>query len=134
MDQPQLNGGGLRLAILDPNAQVRTALERRLTEDDRVAAVASAGIDSIDALGLIADQDPHVVLIDPRGNGGTELLAALLQRRLESRRFIIAVHVSYRDAAEEAALLSVGCSLYLLKGLRSRTLVDTLLSALSVAG
>jgi DNA-binding NarL/FixJ family response regulator len=120
----------LRIAIFDDNTDVRDGLERRLAQDARVTAVASAAASDVDSMArLITQLGPTVVLIDP-GRGGTDgpALRTLLTLRRDGA-FVIALHVAHANEVERRSASAAGCDLHVLKGLRTTALVDLLADA-----
>jgi DNA-binding NarL/FixJ family response regulator len=118
----------IRLAVLDCNAVVREALRRRLVVDSRVSDVVVEGAcDRAAVAHLLDSAQPHAVLIDPRAaNRAAPKLPELLALREGRPYFVIGVHVTQYDPAEERAALAAGCDLYLLKGHKTALLIDRL--------
>lgn len=121
---------GLRIAVIDANAQVRSALERRLGEDPRVADVLALD-HSPETLTSIRNHDPHVVLIDPRApetDPDDFVLPVALQKPAGVPSYVVVVHVTYHSVAEELAAKMAGADLYCLKGLKTPVLIDLLMA------
>lgn len=123
------SSGGLRIAIIDSNADVRRALERRLREDPRVGCVSA-----FDYAPGVAERarayQPHAILIDPRLPGGASSSATMpeaFEQRRPERAYVVVVHVSFHRAAEESAMKAAGADVYCLKGMPASTLVGLLI-------
>jgi DNA-binding NarL/FixJ family response regulator len=121
---------GLRLLVLDANAEVRSALQRALSLEPAVGDVfVPQGVRVDELAPVLATHDPHAVLIDPRGM--PDVFAKLLSLRRQSNSFVVVAHVAWVDLAEEAEALTAGCALYCLKGMRSRELVRRISEAVA---
>ena len=119
---------GLRIAIVDSNPDVRRALERRLREDPRVACVSAFDYDP-DVGDRVRAYRPHAILIDPRLPEDASLtmpVSDLFEQRPSERQYVVVAHVSYHQAAEEAAMKAAGADVYCLKGMPISTLVGLL--------
>lgn len=116
----------IRCAVFDCNDAVREALRRRLAADPRIAAVSVEGSPKeTEVARIVQSMMPDAVLIDGHtGRGLRSTLAVLLCLRRTLPYFVIAAHVARQNDDEERALLASGCDLYLLKGLRTKQLID----------
>lgn len=121
----------LRILILDDNVRVRDALARRLTDDPGVEKAAAVDMSTVTSVpSIIAEHDPHVVLIDPRGGDRSrDVLDEVMRERSRTERFVVAVHVSYRDELEESSLGGGTPALYVLKGMKTGDLLARLMIA-----
>jgi hypothetical protein len=121
--------GGLRIAVIDGNEVVRSALVRRLGEDARVASVMP--IAPCDFTPRCLDAfDAHVVLIDPRSEAASGgLLAAVAGDPGKERGYAVIVHVAYYRVGDDEAAQALGVDLYCLKGLKAPELVDRMIEA-----
>ncbi len=117
---------GLRVVVIDSNASVRDALDRRLRDDYRVASVLAVD-QTEETIPLVLAYDPHVVLIDPRvpeREPEEFKTPPVLQRPSETPTYVVVIHVSYHIVTEELAAKAAGADLYCLKGLKISVLVD----------
>ena len=70
------------------------------------------------------------MLIDPRGGDRSrDVLDEVIRERSRTERFVVAVHVSYRDELEESSLGGGTPALYVLKGMKTGDLLTRLIIA-----
>lgn len=114
----------IRVLIVDDHELVRTGIKRLLedTRDIRVIAEASTGEE---ALGLVREHRPDVVLMDVNmpGIGGLEATRKLIQSHPELRVIVVTIHV---DEPYPTRLLEAGASGYLTKGCAVDEIVDAI--------
>ena len=114
----------IRVLIVDDHELVRTGIKRILedTRDIRVVAEASTGEE---ALGLVREHQPDVVLMDVNmpGIGGLEATRKLIQSHPELRVIVVTIHV---DEPYPTRLLEAGASGYLTKGCAVDEIVDAI--------
>lgn len=112
----------VRLVLVDDHEMVIEGLRAMLTAfSDRVEVVGQA-INAEQALAVVADTDPDIVLCDVRmrGESGLDLCLALRERDPECRVVMLSV---YDDEQYLYEALRVGASGYLLKSISSDDLV-----------
>lgn len=104
----------IKLLLVDDHDLVRTAIARMLSDisDLQVLGQASSGEQ---AYSMLADLEPHVVLMDIRmpGIGGLEATRKIKQRFPEVKVLALS---AYADAPFPTRLLQAGASGYLTKG------------------
>jgi DNA-binding NarL/FixJ family response regulator len=115
----------VRVLILENHELVRHALEARLGDAPGLEVVRSSG-----AYDHAAQQaralHPEVVLLEVKAATGLE---ALRQLRRAAPSAAVVVLTSYPDSREEAQVLSLGASAYLLKSLDTQALVRQIQAA-----
>ncbi|OBH15995.1 response regulator transcription factor [Mycolicibacter terrae] len=112
----------VRLVLVDDHEMVIEGLRAMLTAfADRIEVVGQA-INAEQALAVVADTDPDIVLCDVRmrGESGLDLCLALRERDPERRVVMLSV---YDDEQYLFEALRVGASGYLLKSISSDDLV-----------
>ncbi|ORW68223.1 LuxR family transcriptional regulator [Mycolicibacter senuensis] len=112
----------VRLVLVDDHEMVIEGLRAMLTAfSDRIEVVGQA-ISADQALAVVADTDPDVVLCDVRmrGESGLDLCLALRERDPERKIVMLSV---YDDEQYLFEALRVGASGYLLKSISSDDLV-----------
>ncbi|NDJ89186.1 response regulator [Mycolicibacter kumamotonensis] len=112
----------VRLVLVDDHEMVIEGLRAMLTAfSDRVEVVGQA-INAEQAMAVIAETDPDIVLCDVRmrGESGLDLCLALRERDPECRVVMLSV---YDDEQYLYEALRVGASGYLLKSISSDDLV-----------
>ena len=126
-EQPHIRS--LTLVVVDDHDHARDALVRRLDSDGRIQVVgATASVD--DAVRLVRDHAPHIVLIDTRREDGRGLDVVLaLASEPEALRPLVVVHNAFFDADAWSAARLAGATLWLLKSID----VDALFRQLSEA-
>lgn len=115
----------VRLVLVDDHEMVIEGLRAMLTAFfDRIEVVGQA-INAEQALAVIADTDPDIVLCDVRmrGESGLDLCLALRERDPDRRVVMLSV---YDDEQYLFEALRVGASGYLLKSISSDDLVHQL--------
>ena len=115
----------VKLLIVDNHAQVREALERRLSTAVGLEIIGSTGSYE-DALRKAIAFTPDVVLLETKAQDGLETLHTLCQLLTESA---IIVLTSYPDSREEDEVRAMGASRYLLKTLDTRALIHEIRTA-----
>ncbi|RAV01597.1 response regulator [Mycolicibacter senuensis] len=112
----------VRLVLVDDHEMVIEGLRAMLTAfSDRIEVVGQA-ISAEQALAVVADTDPDIVLCDVRmrGESGLDLCLALRERDPERKIVMLSV---YDDEQYLFEALRVGASGYLLKSISSDDLV-----------
>lgn len=112
----------VRLVLVDDHEMVIEGLRAMLTAfNDRIEVVGQA-INAEQALSVVADTDPDIVLCDVRmrGESGLDLCLALRERDPERKIVMLSV---YDDEQYLFEALRVGASGYLLKSISSDDLV-----------
>ncbi|MGV0906568.1 response regulator [Mycolicibacter sinensis] len=112
----------VRLVLVDDHEMVIEGLRAMLTAfSDRIEVVGQA-ISAEQALAVVADTDPDIVLCDVRmrGESGLDLCLALREREPERKVVMLSV---YDDEQYLFEALRVGASGYLLKSISSDDLV-----------
>ncbi|BBX13698.1 MULTISPECIES: response regulator [Mycobacteriaceae] len=112
----------VRLVLVDDHEMVIEGLRAMLTAfSDRIEVVGQA-ISAEQALAVVADTDPDIVLCDVRmrGESGLDLCLALRERDPERKVVMLSV---YDDEQYLFEALRVGASGYLLKSISSDDLV-----------
>ncbi|AEF37296.1 nitrate/nitrite response regulator protein NarL [Mycolicibacter sinensis] len=112
----------MRLVLVDDHEMVIEGLRAMLTAfSDRIEVVGQA-ISAEQALAVVADTDPDIVLCDVRmrGESGLDLCLALREREPERKVVMLSV---YDDEQYLFEALRVGASGYLLKSISSDDLV-----------
>lgn len=109
----ETSGGGLRVLLVDEHEVLRNGLRASLGSESNLSVVgAAASID--EALALVAQQDPQLIISDlaVAGRPVTELLAALAAAHSAARVLVLS------SQAEEPMMrlaMSAGARAYLLK-------------------
>jgi CheY-like chemotaxis protein len=113
-----------QVLIVDDNSQLRQLLRALLQSDGRFEVVDEAA-DGIDALRLVDELDPELVLLDLSmpGMDGIEVLERLAEREDPP---ITVVLSGYTDEALRAQVLEAGATLCLEKGLDFTELTERL--------
>lgn len=119
----------LRLILIDDHDSARSALERRLAADARVAVVASTAR-LPEALSAIARHAPHAALIDHRRQDGDGLyIVAQVDAVPRSHRPLVALHSAFLDTAEWMRARQAGADDWFLKQIGAEALVERLVEA-----
>ncbi len=115
-----------QVLIVDDNAQLRRLLFVLLQSDGRFEVVGEAG-DGIEALHLIDELDPELVLLDLSmpGMDGLEILQRLAEREHPPLSVVLS---GYIDHALREQVLAAGAVACLEKGLDFTELTDQLAS------
>jgi DNA-binding NarL/FixJ family response regulator len=103
----------IRVVLVDDHALVRHGLEQLLQGADGIEVVGTAG-DGSEALGLVAETSPDVVLMDLQmpGVDGVTATRQILESYPDTR---VVVLTSFSDSGRIIAALDVGAVGYLLK-------------------
>lgn len=112
----------IRVVVVDDHPVVRDGLAGMLAADDSLAVVGAAA-DGREALAVVADVDPDVVLMDLRMPGGDGLDAITELRRRSHDRPRILVLTTYDTDRDIRSALAAGADGYLLKDTRREDLV-----------
>jgi DNA-binding NarL/FixJ family response regulator len=120
-----LTQGPLTLVIVDDHQMVLDGLKAMLRPYREHAVVIGESSDPQEALRLVAEMKPDVVLLDVRlrGSSGLDLCAEILQVRPECKVVFLTV---YDDEQYLFQALRVGAAGFLLKRIRGGELVDYL--------
>lgn len=111
----------IRVAVVDDQTLVRQGIRSLLSLSDEIAVVAEAG-DGTEALAVIAEHRPAVVLLDLRmpGMDGIATLEALRERGVEVPVLVL---TTFDDAELVLRALQAGARGYLLKDVTLEQLV-----------
>jgi len=122
--------GTLLLAVVDADPGIRAGLARYLDGVPGLSVVALAG-DAAEALRVIAERQPEVVVVDPRGlSGGAELVSQLLGSTAAPR---VVVLTTVLTAEAQATLAAAGVRATLLKHIDGAALIGAIRSAAPTA-
>lgn len=118
-------GGPLRVVIVDDHQMVIEGLKAMLSPFAARVMVVGEALGADDALGVIAELKPDIVLSDIRmqGSSGLDLCRSVRERDPERKVILLSV---YDDEQYLFQALRVGASGYLLKGIGSDELVRQL--------
>ena len=106
--------------VVDPNDGTRRGLCRRLGQEPGLAVIGEAP-ETAQALGMVADGHPDVVVLDPRGTGGG---AGLVERmRAAAPHAGIVVLTAYVTGEERSELTRAGAHAVLVKEIDSESLI-----------
>jgi DNA-binding NarL/FixJ family response regulator len=122
----------IRTAIVDDAADIRMLVHLQLDRDSRFAVVGEAG-DGIEALALIEQEDPDLVLLDLAmpNMDGLEVLEELHRRRWTRP---VVVFSGFASAAMIDRAMALGAAAYLKKGLDIGEIPELLARAFADAG
>jgi DNA-binding NarL/FixJ family response regulator len=115
----------VRVVVADDDASLRLLLRLTLQQDTRLVVVGEAA-DGMQAIALVEDHDPDLLLLDlsmPLMDG-LEVLQALGRRP----RPVVAVLTGFDDRELEAQVLRAGAAVFLTKGAVFDELSDRLLA------
>ena len=116
----------LLLGVVDADPETRAGLARYLGGVPGLSVVALAG-DAAEALRVVADQRPDVVVVDPRGlSDGVTLVSQLVASTAAPR---VVVLTTVLTAEGRAALVAAGVWTMLLKDIDGASLVGAIRSA-----
>jgi len=103
----------ITVALVDDHAMVRQALSSVLSDDETIEIVAHGG-SRADALRIVAESTPRVLVLDYHLPDGTalEVLEALDRRGLETKALVLTVHGSSQYAVRA---LEAGAQGFLVK-------------------
>ena len=114
---------GESILIVDDNA-MNLKLARVLLRNEGYD-VRTAG-DAAEALGVLVDFRPHLILMDIQLPGMDGLtLTRMLKARPDHRKTIIVALTAYAMKGDEDRLLAAGCDGYVSKPIDTRTFPDT---------
>lgn len=119
--------GSIRVAIVDDHKLVRQGLEAVLSSADDVAIVGQAS-DGLDAVAVVADSEPDVVLMDLQlpTLSGLEATREILAARPETA---VVVLTMFEDDDTVHAAIAAGAVGYLLKGADGEDILAAVRSA-----
>ena len=117
--------GPLRVVIIDDHQMVLDGLRAMLSAYQGDVQIVGEACEPEDAIALVADLEPDIVLLDVRlhGNSGLDLCSAILRRRPECKVVFLTV---YDDEQYLYQALRAGASGYLLKRVTGEELVRSL--------
>jgi len=116
----------IRVLIADDHAIVRSGIRLLLEAQDDLEVVGEAA-DGVEALRLVRDVDPDVVLLDLSmpGPGGTRVIAAIRQQAPRTRVLVVTMH---EEAAYVRSALDAGAAGYVVKHVDGNALVAAIRS------
>jgi two-component system response regulator DegU len=117
-------GSPVRVLLADDNVQFRFALRRLLERDPEISVVAEAS-DGGEALQMVGEHEPDVVLMDISMPGLDGLEATFELKSRFPDLTVLMLSVGDKDQ-EIAAGLASGASEYLLKGTPASEIVDAI--------
>ena len=117
-------GSPARVLLADDNVQFRFALRRLLERDPEISVVAEAS-DGGEALQMVGEHEPDVVLMDISMPGLDGLEATFELKSRFPDLTVLMLSVGDKDQ-EIAAGLASGASEYLLKGTPASEIVDAI--------
>jgi DNA-binding NarL/FixJ family response regulator len=122
MTDPAAAPAPLRVLVVDPDDRVRESLAALLKIGHRCLVVGSAGTVD-DAVRLVGDTAPDVVVVDPRipGPDGGGAIIARIRAAAPSARILVLI---WSDPADEAP----GADAYARKTFRSQELIEAVVS------
>lgn len=118
----------MRLAVVDADPETRAGLARYLGGVAGLSVVALTG-DVAEALRVVADERPDVVVMDPRGLGGGAALVSRLAASAAAPRVVVLTTVLTADA--RAALVAAGVRTMLLKDIDGTSLIGAIRGAVT---
>ena len=118
--------------VVDVNDGTRRGLCRRLGQEPGLAVIGEA-TEAVEALGMVADGQPDVVVLDPRGMAATgdQLVKRL---RAVSPDAGIVVLTAYVTGVERSELTRAGAHAVVVKEIDSESLVRTIRTVAARAG
>lgn len=117
--------------VVDANDGTRRGLCRRLGQEPGIAVIGEA-TEAVEALGMVADGQPDVVVLDPRGTGGG---AGLVERmRAAAPDAGIVVLTAYVTEEERSELTRAGAHAVVVKEIDSESLVRTIRTVVTRSG
>jgi len=118
--------------VVDVNDGTRRGLCRRLGQEPGLAVIGEA-TEAVEALGMVADGQPDVVVLDPRAIGGAG--AELVERmRAVAPDAGIVVLTAYVTGVEQSELTRAGAGAVVVKEIDSESLVRTIRTVAARAG
>ena len=114
-----------RLLIVDDHQMVLDGLRAMLSAYQGSVQIVGEACEPEDAIALVADFEPDIVLLDVRlhGSSGLDLCSAILRRRPQCKVVFLTV---YDDEQYLYQALRIGASGFLLKRVRGMELVEYL--------
>jgi two-component system nitrate/nitrite response regulator NarL len=124
--------GTITVIVVDANDGTRRGLVRRLRQEPGLAVIGEA-TDAVEALGMVADGQPDVVVLDPRaiGGAGAELVARM---RAVAPDAGIVVLTAYVTGVERSELTRAGAGAVVVKEIDSESLVRTIRTVAARSG
>ena len=110
--------------VVDTNDGTRRGLCRRLGQEPGLVVIGEA-TEAVEALGMVADRQPDVVVLDPRGMrcAGAELVERMRGAAPDAG---IVVLTAYVTEGERSALTRAGAHALVVKEIDSESLVRTI--------
>ena len=109
--------------VVDANDGTRRGLYRRLGPEPGVAVIGEAR-EAVEALGMVADRQPDVVVLDPRGTGGGAGLVARMRAAAPDAGIVVLT--AYVTEEERSELTRAGAGAVVVKEIDSESLVRTI--------
>ncbi len=118
--------------VVDANDGTRRGLCRRLGQEPGVAVIGEA-TEAVEALGMVADGQPDVVVLDPRGMGsaGAELVGRMRAAAPDAGIVVLTAYVSEEERSE---LTSAGVGAVVVKEIDSESLVRAIRTVAAQSG
>ena len=118
--------------VVDANDGTRRGLCRRLGQEPGLAVIGEA-TEAVEALGMVADGQPDVVVLDPRGMAATgdQLVARM---RAVAPDAGIVVLTAYVTEEERSELTRAGAGAVVVKEIHSESLVRTIRTVAARSG
>ena len=107
----------------DANDGTRRGLCRRLGQEPGLAVIGEA-TEAVEALGMVADGQPDVVVLDPRGMGTGAGLVELMRAAAPDAGIVVLT--AYVTEGERSALTRAGAHALVVKEIDSESLVRTI--------
>ena len=126
MTDPVPGVAPLRVLVVDADERTRESLAGLLGIGERCIVVGSAG-HPVQALGLLAEFQPDVIVVDPRLpeiDGGRAFIARVRELSPATRILVM----GWSDAIEQDCLLN-GADAFMRKTFKPRELVDAVVAA-----
>lgn len=120
------------MMLVDANDGTRRGLCRRLGQEPGIAAIGEA-TEAVEALGLVADGQPDVVVLDPRGMAatGAHLVARMRAAAPDAGIVVLTAYVTEEERSE---LTRAGAGAVLVKEIDSESLVRTIRTVVTRSG
>ena len=111
------------MIVVDVNDGARRGLCRRLGQEPGLAVIGEA-TEAVEALGMVADGQPDVVVLDPRGMGaGAELVELMRAAAPDTGIVVLTTYVTEEERSE---LTRAGAHAVVVKQIDSESLVRTI--------